>query len=237
MHSFKGTVKAQIMVEDRQVSPRQVKQVTERALQIERYILRRAWGLCYAVVAVEIALIILLPLLFGAVGLSAGYGFAARLAANTAISVTGLAVVSWIFKKAYYAMQVRREITDSIWTKRLRPKWAAAIWLLYYLPILAAIVFLRPIGSVLLFVLLAASAPSFFYALKVSFPERIPREGIAVSGTFTICSVINLILFLANAHYAAYLSIWAVMIAVSLSAAAVAYRQKPPHPPEDLSEW
>ncbi len=237
MHSFKGTVKAQIMVEDRQVSPRQVKQVTERALQIERYILRRAWGLCYAVVAVEIALITLLPPLFVAVGLSADYSFTARLAVNTAISITGIAVVSWIFKKAYDAMQVRREITDSLWVKLLRPGWAAAVWLIYYLPIVAAIVFLRPIGSVLLFVLLAASAPSFFYALKFSFPERIPREGIAVSVTFTICSVINLILFLTSAHYAAYLSIWAVMIAISLAAAAVAYRQKPPYTPEDLSEW
>ena len=132
------------MVEDRAVSAQQAKQVTDRALQIERYILRRAWGLCYAVLSVEIALITLLPLLFEAAGLSADYGLLVRLAVNTAISITGLVVISWVFKKVYNAMQVRREITDSIWGKRRRPRWAAAIWLLYYLPILAAIIFFRP---------------------------------------------------------------------------------------------
>ncbi len=236
MQSFKGTAKAQIMVEEK-VSVQQVKQVTARALDLERYILRRTWGLCYVVLAVEIALITILPLLFAAIGLSADYSFTARLAVNTAISITGLAVISWVFKKVYNAMQVRREITDSIWGKRRRPRWAAAIWLLYYLPILAAIVFFRPIGSLVLYVLLAASAPSFYYALRISFPERIPREGIAVLATYTACAVTNLSLFLLNAHYAAYPLTWAAMVVVSAVASVVAYRQKPPHPPEATAEW
>jgi hypothetical protein len=40
------------MVEDLAVSPEHIKQVAERALVIERCILKRAWGLCYAVAAV-----------------------------------------------------------------------------------------------------------------------------------------------------------------------------------------
>jgi hypothetical protein len=35
---------------DKTVSHQQVKHVAQRALDIERYILRRAWGLCYAIV-------------------------------------------------------------------------------------------------------------------------------------------------------------------------------------------
>lgn len=225
------------MVEDRTVSPQQVKHVTERALQIENYMLRRAWGLCYAVLAAEIALITLLPLLFEAVGLSVDYSFTARLAVNTAISLTGLFLIAWVFRKVYNAIRVRRIITDAIWGKRRRPRWAAAIWLLYYLPILAAIIFFRPVGALVLYVLLAASAPSFYYALKISFPERIPREGIAVIITYTACAVTNLVLFLSNAHYAAYPLAWAAMVVVSAAASAVAYKQKPPHPPEDPAEW
>jgi hypothetical protein len=223
------------MVEDRTVSAEQVKQVTERALQIENYMLRRAWGLCYLVLAVEIALITLLPLVFSSVGLPADYTLAVRLAVNTTISSIGLAVISWIFRKVYNAMKVRREITDSIWGKRGRPRWAAAILLLYYIPILAAIVFFRPIGSIVLYILLAAASPSFYYALKVTFPDRIPREGIAVLITYTACAVTNLVLFLSNAHYAAYPLTWAAMIIVSAVASVVAYTKKPPHPPEEPS--
>ena len=222
------------MAEDRTISPQQVKQVTERALQIESYMLRRAWGLCYAVLAAEIALITLLPLVFASVGLSADYSFAVRLAVNIAISSTGLAVISWIFRKVHNAMKVRREITTSIWGKRGRPRWAAAILLLYYIPILAAIVFFRPIGSIVLYILIVAASPSFYYAVKITFPERIPREGIAVLVTYTACAVTNLILFLSNAHYAAYPLTWAAMIVVSAVASAVAYTQKPP-PPEEPS--
>ena len=52
------------MAEDKTVSREQVKQIAQEALAIERYILRRAWGLCYAVFAAEIALILLFDILF-----------------------------------------------------------------------------------------------------------------------------------------------------------------------------
>jgi hypothetical protein len=41
----------------------------------------------------------------------------------------GVAVASWIFKKAYDAMLVRREIADSVWAKMLRPWRIALVWL------------------------------------------------------------------------------------------------------------
>lgn len=225
------------MAEDKAVSHQQVKQVAERALDIERYILRRAWGLGYAVGAVEILLITLLPLLFEAGGLSSSYGLITRIIVNTAISLSGLAVASRIFKKAYAAMLVRREIADSVWGKLLRPWRAAIVWLAYYVPIIIAIIFLRQHAVEVLFGLLVTSAFPFFFALKVSFPERMPREGIAVLVTFTACTLGNLTLFLLKAHYAPYLAVWVVLSAVLLFAALHAYRQKPPNQPEDHTDW
>ncbi len=223
------------MEEDKAVPHQRVKLIAERALLIERYILRRAWGLCYAVIASEIALITLLPLLLGVVGLSSDYSFVARLAVNTAVSVIGLAVVARIFKMSYAAMVVRREIRDLMWAKMLRPSWAAAVWLIYYMPIVLAIVFLRPIAFLVLFGLLAASSFSFYYVLKVSFPERLPWEAMAVIVAFIFCTLGNLTLFLLKANYASYLALWSIMIAVSLLAAVIAYRQKAPNPLEDIS--
>ena len=99
------------MVED--VSPEQIKRIAEKALVIERYILERAWGLCYAAVAAEIVLIPFLPLIILFLGLSAGYFLVVAIVVNSAVSIVGAVMVAWIFKKAYNSMLVRREIVDS----------------------------------------------------------------------------------------------------------------------------
>jgi hypothetical protein len=222
---------------DKAVSQQLVKHIAQRALDIERYILRRAWGTCYAIVASEILLTAFLPVLFGAAGLASEYGFAVRLIVNTVISLAGVAVAFWIFKKAYNAMLVRREITDSVWSKILRPWRIALVWLAYYAPIVIAIFFLRQYALAVLFGFLAAQTFPFFFALKFSFPEKLPREGIAVLAAFLVCMLGNLTISLLRASFGAYLAVLGVLSAVFLSAAVYVYRQKPPNPPEDYSEW
>lgn len=219
------------MVEDRAVSSEQVKKIAQKALDIERYILRRAWGLCYAVFAVEIALILSFDILYSIVRGSSVYNLIVPIAFNTSVSIFGAAVVAWVFKKAYDAMLVRRDIVDSVWAKLLRPSWAAVVWVIYYLPVFTAIVFLRPIAGDVLYGILAASVGPFYFSLKVSFPERLPREGIAVLATFAFCALGNLTVFLLRGTPAPLL--WVLLIAVLLIAAAYAYRQKPPNQPED----
>ncbi len=220
------------MAEDKAVSSDQVKQVTQKALVIERYILRRAWGLCYAVLATEMALILLFDILF--YRLSSDYNLFVPLAFNTSVSIFGVAVVTWVFKKAYDAMLVRREIADSIWAKLLRPSWVAVLWIAYYLPIIIAIIFLRPIAAIVLYGGIATSVGPFYFSLKISFPERLPREGIAVLAAFAFCALGNLTVFLLKGTVVPLL--WVLMIAVSAVASAYAYRQKPPNPPEDDSD-
>lgn len=123
----------------------------QEAIVIERYILRRAGGLYYAVVAAEISLILVFDILFNITKLTSDYGLIVPLAFNTSVSILGAAAAVWVFKKAYNALLVRREIVDSVWTKLFRPSGVAALWLTYYLPILLTIIFLRPIaGAVLL---------------------------------------------------------------------------------------
>ena len=218
------------MAEDKAVSSEQVKRIAQKALAIERYILRRAWSLCYAVIAAEIALIILFDILFHILRPLSDYALIVPLAFNTSVSIFGAAVITWVFKKAYDAMLVRREIVDSVWAKLLRPSWVAVLWLVYYLPVIIAIVFLRPVAAIVLYGVMATSVGPFYFSLKVSFPERLPREGIAVLATFGFCALGNLTVFLLKGTVAP--SLWILMIAVSAVASVYAYRQKLPKPPE-----
>jgi hypothetical protein len=55
-----------------------------------------------------------------------------------------MAVAIWVFKKAYDAMRVRREIATSVWARMLKPWWSALIWVIYVAPILAALFLVRP---------------------------------------------------------------------------------------------
>ncbi len=217
------------MAEDKAVSSEQVKQIAQEALAIEWYILRRAWGLCYAVLGTQIALVILFDVLFHR--LSPDYNLFVPLAFNTSVSISGAIVITWVFKKAYNAMLIRREIADSIWAKLFRPSWIVVLWIAYYLPIIVAIIFLRPIAAVVLYGVLATSVGPFYFSLKVSFPKRLPREGIAVLATFAFCALGNLAVFLLKGTVVPLL--WVLMIAVSLIASAYAYRQKSPNPLED----
>ena len=223
------------MVED--VSPEQIKRVAEKALVIERYILERAWGLCYAAVAAEIVLIPFLPLIVLFFGLSDGYFLVVAIVVNTAVSIVGAAMIALVFKKAYNSMLVRREIVDSIWTKLLRPSWIALVWTAYYLPILAAIFLLRQEFLVFRFGLLATTAFPLFFALKGSFPERLPRESIAVVSALTIYTLGGFVVSLLKANPGFYLILWVIFLVVLILASAHARRRKPPISLEDPSNW
>jgi hypothetical protein len=154
------------------------------------------------------------------------------------VNLAAVAVMMWVLKKAYDAMQVRRVIADSIWTRLLRPKWAATVWLVYYVPILLAILFLRPEAAVVLYGVLTLTSLSLFFVLKVSFPEQLPIEGKAVVAAYAVTTLSSLIFFLVNARYfVVYLSLWAFAVAVFAGASMYARKQKPPNPPEDNANW
>ena len=223
------------MVED--VSPEQIKRVAEKALVIEQYILERAWGLCYAAVAAEIVLITFLPSIILFLGLSAHYFLVVAIVVNTAVSIVGAAMIAWIFKKAYNSMLVRREIVDSIWTKLLRPSWIAVVWTAYYLPILAAIFLLPHEFLVFRFGLLATTVIPLFFALKGSFPERLPRESIAVLSALTIYTLGGFVVSLLKANVGFYLILWVIFLVVLILASAHARRRKPPISLEDPPNW
>ena len=223
------------MVED--VSPEQIKRIAEKALVIERYVLERAWGICYAAVAAEIVLIPFLPLIILVLGLSAGYFLVVAILANTAVSIVGAAMVAWIFKKAYNSMLVRREIVDSIWTKWLRPSWIVLVWTAYYLPILAAIFLLRQDFLVFRFGLLATTVIPLFFVLKGSFPERLPQESTAVVSALTIYTLGGFVVSLLKANAGFYLILWVIFLVVLILASAHARRRKPPISMEDPQNW
>ena len=146
-------------------------------------------------------------------------------------------MIAWIFKKAYNSMLVRKEIVDSIWIKLLRPSWIGLVWTAYYLPILAAIFLLRHEFLVFRFGLLATTVFPLIFALKGSFPERLPRESIAVVSALTIYTLGGFVVSLLKANAGFYLILWVIFLVVLILAFAHARRRKPPNSMEDPPSW
>jgi hypothetical protein len=193
-------------------------------------------GLCYAVAALVTGLTAFLPVILQAAGFTSGYWLVARIGVNIAVSIMGMAVAIWVLKKAYDAMLVRREIA-TFWARMLKPWRSAVIWVIYVAPILAALFLLRPHALAFIFGVLFTTVFPFFFALKVSFPERPPREGSFVLVSYALCTLGSLVLSLLSFNYTIYLAIWAVMVAVFLLASLYARTRKPSNLQEVPSSW
>ena len=219
------------MVED--ISPKQIKQVAEKALVIEHYILRRAWGIGYAIIAGEITLTTFVPLILVALGVYADYNFIVRLTVNSVGSIIGTVVGVWIFRKAYNAMIVRREIENPKWAKLLGHFRVILVLVAYYLSVLTAVFFLRPHALTVIFGLAATMVFPLVFILKVSFSQRLPIEAKVVPVVYASATIGSLIFSLLNTKSSPYIAVWAIMDVVFIWAAINARRHKPSNPLEE----
>ncbi len=87
------------------------------------------------------------------------------------------------------------------------------------------------------FGLLATTVFPLFFALKGSFPERLPRESIAVVSALTIYTLGGLVVSLLKANVGFYLILWVIFLVVLILASAHARRRKPPISLEDPPNW
>ena len=86
------------MVDDDNLSPADIRRTADQALNLQEYILRRAWGLVYGITAAIIAVVLFLPVVARAVGLSEAYGLLPRIVVNTSESQVGSADEIWMLE-------------------------------------------------------------------------------------------------------------------------------------------
>jgi hypothetical protein len=159
------------MREDEIPTLQEVKSIAQKVLELERTVLRRAWGILYAVGAIGIFLEAIVPLAAHVLGFTAQYDTLIISAVSTAASLLGLVTSVWILRRVYALRFIRRSITKSIWVKLYRPLPAFAIFALVYVGLIATVKFLTSDFYTILFGLDVATLPVFYFTLKVTFPE------------------------------------------------------------------
>ena len=220
------------MVDDDNLSPADIRRTADQALNLQEYILRRTWGLVYGVTAAIVAVVLFLPVVARAVGLSEDYGLLPRLVVNTSVSLAGSAVEIWVFKRILDTSRVTRAVRGSLWARTMRPAAALAIFGVCVAVLFGAFVFLRPEFIVLVFALQAAVMPTFYLGLRVSFPRRLPVESAVALGVYALATLGSLAMALLSASSEGYGILWTIALTGFLLAFVRARSARLPISPE-----
>src|SRR5579884_3315130 len=155
--------------------------VAERALKFQQYMLRRAWGLYYAVWSLAFVLWLAIP--YSISILYPDAGFYPYLIAYSIPGLIGFFATSWIFSK-----------------QRRRRNFSLIAWLIFFAILISSIAFSRSTFYFVYSAFLMILDYFIYKSLKYSFP-KIPVEGYVAIATFTSSVAVTAISFIFTQAY------------------------------------
>lgn len=198
------------------ITPSEIRSAAERALEYQRYLFRRAYGLFYLVWAAALALLTLTSSSI-LTDLSAETEAAFVVFAST-ILIGAVFLTARIFRNARRSLELR----SALRANRERRShahyfllWFAAV----YGVVLLADVLLPAYSQDLLYALLLPVPFLLYSMLGVAFPEGRPAEGITALAVYGGTVVLNLVLSVAQLAFWVTSIAWAVTASVWLAAA------------------
>jgi hypothetical protein len=208
-------------------SPLEIKEIAARALVLQRYLLRRAWGVLYATWTVAIFLTDLAPL--EALGLSVDE----RIVLGTLASGAALIITLRAFKHVRDTVEVRRLVADGKWWRVLGyrvlvPSWAA-VYVVLFLSIFLYGVQEDPLVLALYVHTGYAGFWTFlYYALGLSFEGKMPAEAVAVLSAFGVATAGSILNDLSLRIIGVYVLLWGATVVVWVVSSFYARRQPVP---------
>jgi len=166
--------------------------VGERALEYQRYIFRRAYGVYYLIWAAVIALVG--SNLGALVGLKGGLGGGVISAVSLAILALAVVATARIFREAMRALRLFRALGNER-NGSYAPYFVA--WLAAIIAIASAVGILAPENSqAILYALLLPVPFVIYYMLGMAFPDGRPIEGLLALTAYGSAAALSLALSL-----------------------------------------
>jgi hypothetical protein len=208
------------MAEDATVSPIEIREVAERAFKLQSYILRRSWGVLYAALSLAMFVTIFISPREPSVVL--------RLVLDTTTSGTALIAILWTFKRARDTAEVRHAVGRTRWSRPLGYRLLLPVWVSIHASLILVVILFRSEAVPLILVVYAVMAAYLCYALKLSFPSRLPLEGVVTLSSLGIAAIGSISLLPFIRESAPYGILWGATVAIWLCAAAYARTRRPP---------
>jgi hypothetical protein len=211
-------------------SPLEIKEVAKKALELQRYLLRRAWGAGYAAWSVAIFLTVFGRVVATLLGFSSEYTVDDRAAVGLLASGAALTIILVAFKRVRDTAEIRNLVASGKWKRVLGYRVLVPLWIgIYVIVATAALVF--GLGSGAILAGYAAFWAFLYYALKLSFPDKLPGEAIAALSSFGVATASTIALLPFGSTDAIIGLLWAAMV-VTWIASAIYARRLPVSAPE-----
>jgi hypothetical protein len=217
-------------------SPLEIREVAERALVLQRYLLRRAWGTLFATWSVAMFLTNFGAPFEALLGLSIDE----RIVVSTLASGAALTITLRAFRRVRDTVEIRRLVIDGKWRRVLGYRVVVPLWVAAYV-ILFLSIFVFGVQedpyvlALFVHVVYAAFWVFLFYALGLSFEGKMPAEGIAALSLFGVAAAGSILNDLSLRITGVYVLLWGATIIVWVVSAFYARRQPVPVREVDLA--
>ena len=227
------------MAEEIRGSPHEIKEIAGKAFLLQRQLLRRAWGVLYATYSVSMFLAVFSSVVAYALGLAADYKSAEHVAVDMLASGAALTVTLQAFKRINDTAEIRSLVFDGGLARVLRYRVIVPMWVAANAVILLSMVLFSDKVGPLVLLIYAGFWGFLYYALRLSFPGRLPREGAAALSSLGIAIAGSVILLLSVSVSAEVVKIygllWGASIITWIVSAIYARRLPVPTPEVDLA--
>lgn len=173
------------------VSRDDVNRAVRQGILLNEYLLRRAWGVLYLALSLSMFLSIFgTPIIDSMVSI----GLASTIAVDVSASGCGITAILWAFKRVRNAAEIIHPEEDRAWPRLLGYRYVVPVWIaVNALAVLTIILARAQVPLVVLLVHLGI-AVYLFYALRLSFPRKIPGEAAIAIGSLSLSSVASIAL-------------------------------------------
>jgi hypothetical protein len=183
----------------------------KRAILLNEYLLRRAWGVLYLALSLSMFLSI-----FGTpiIGSLVSIGVASTLPMNLIASGCGLIAVLWAFKRVRNSAEITHPEGDRAWSRLLGYRFLVPLWIALEAVVIFTIAFASGRVPLVFELTHLAVALYLYYALRLSFSKKIAPEGVFAVASLSLSSIVSLALLSITTNHGPYALLWGATIVV-----------------------
>jgi hypothetical protein len=173
------------------ISRDEVRRAVKRAIRLNEYLLRRAWGILFLAFSLSMFLSTFGTPIIDSVE---SIGVAITLPVNVTASGCGIVAILWAFKRVRNSAEITHPEGDRAWSSLLGYRFLVPLWIAIEAVAILTVAFASSRAPLVLFLIHLGLAVYMYYALRLSFSEKIPREAVIAIGSLSLSSIASIAL-------------------------------------------
>ncbi|MDG7002177.1 MAG: hypothetical protein JRN15_24015 [Nitrososphaerota archaeon] len=191
-----------------------MRRAVKRAIILNEYLLRRAWGILYLALSLSMFLSI-----FGTPTINSleTIGVLGSIAISMTASGCAVTAILWAFKRVRYTAEITHTEGDRAWSRLLGFRFLVPLWISVNAVVILTMMLAKTRVSLVVLLIHLGLAVYLYYALRLSFPKKIPVEAVIAIGSLSLSSIASIAMLSIITSPGPYALIWLATIVVWIS--------------------